>query len=148
MEDVANNLADSLKNIFKPSLENNPYTTYLTPKVYIGGTFNVSENFYLGLLSRTEMHQNNVIQSFTVSANASLARFLNATVSYSYSNNAFNNIGAGLSLRGGPFQLYVLTDYVMGFVYPDNTHAVNVWFGLNLTVGCKPHSLEDAPLVW
>jgi len=148
LEDVANNLLDSIQTIFKPVNTTDPYTTSLNPKVYIGGTFDLTENVYFGLLSRTEIHKKNIIQSFTFSANASLARFLNATLTYSYSNHSFNNIGAGLSLRGGPLQVYVLTDYALGLIHPDETKALGIWFGINLTFGCKARNFSDLPLIF
>ncbi|MCD6201757.1 MAG: hypothetical protein J7K46_08115 [Bacteroidales bacterium] len=148
LEDLVDNLLDSVQTIFKPTYTTNPYTTILNPKVYVGGTLNLTENVYFGLLSKTEIHKKNILQSFTLSANASLSRFLDATVSYSYSNHSFNSLGAGLSLRGGPLQVYVLTDYALGLIHPDETEALGVWFGINLTFGCKARNFSDLPLIF
>ncbi len=148
LEDVANNLLDSLQSVFEPVHTTDPYTTTLNPKIYFGGTFHLNDAVYLGLLSRTEIHKKNILQSFTLSANASVSRFLDATVTYSYSNHSFNNIGAGLSLRGGPLQIFVLTDYVLGFIHPDEASSLGVWLGVNLTFGCRGKSLSDTPLIW
>ncbi len=148
LKTIVDNLLDSVQTIFNPTYTTDPYTTTLNPKVYVGGTLNLTENVYFGLLSRTEIHKKNILQSFTLSANASLARFLDATVSYSYSNHSFNSVGAGLSLRGGPLQLYVLTDYALGMIHPDETEALGVWFGINLTFGCKARNFSDLPLIF
>jgi len=123
------------------------YTTTLAPKLYIGGTFNLVPSLSLGLLSRSEFRKKNVIQSFTFSANASVKRWLNFTLSYTYANHSYNNVGVSLSLRGGPIQFYIMTDYALGFLYPDTSHAVGGWFGLNLIFGCRERVMDDIPLI-
>lgn len=147
LEDVANALVDSLVDIFTPVDESAAYFTTLNPKIYVGGSYSFAENFSLGLLSRTELTGTKVIQSFTFSANAGLGRFLKTSLSYTLANNSYRNIGAGFSLRGGPFQLYILTDYGLGALYPDQTRALNVWFGMNFTFGCRKQVMKDPPLI-
>ncbi len=147
MEDVANDLLDSLQAVFDPQVEHQAYTTTLAPKLYLGGTFNLTPSLSLGLLSRSEFRQKNVLQSFTFSANAAVKRWLNFTLSYTYSNHTFDNLGAGLSLRGGPIQFYVMTDYALGLLYPDTSRSVGAWFGLNLIFGCRERVMDDLPLI-
>ena len=77
-------------------------------------------------------------------------------------NYSYNNLGVGFALRGGPLQLYFVTDriplsYSM-IEYSDNgstnkipmffdQRTLNFRFGLNLTFGCKEKGLKDQPLV-
>ncbi|NOY38411.1 MAG: hypothetical protein GXO83_12670 [Chlorobi bacterium] len=147
IDDVVNSLLDSLQQIFTPVEQSTAYFTSLNPKIYVGGSYSFAEHFSLGILSRTEIANKKLLQSFTFSANAGLGRFLTTSISYTLANNSYKNIGAGLSLRGGPFQLYVLTDYGLGALYPDETKALNVWFGLNFTFGCKPRLMSDPPMI-
>jgi len=146
LDDVAEQLLDSLVDIFQPSVEHEAYTTSLSPKLFIGGTYSVTPSVRLGVLSRTEFRQKNIIQSFTFSANTSVKRWLNFTFSYTLANNAYNNIGVGLSLRGGPIQFYFMTDYALGLAFPDKSRALGGWFGLNLLFGCKERVMDDLPL--
>ncbi len=145
--DVANALLDSLADIFTPVDQSVAYFTSLNPKIYLGGSYSFAENFSLGVLSRTEIADKKLVQSFTFSANAGLGRFLRTSLSYTLANNSYKNIGAGLSLRGGPFQLYLITDYGLGALYPDEAHALNVWFGFNFTFGCRKKLMTDPPMI-
>ncbi len=147
LEDVADNLLDSLEAVFKPRVEHNAYTTVLPPRLYLGGTFTLAPSLNLGLLSRTEFQEKNVIQSFTLSANAAVKRWLNFTLSYTFSNYSFNNLGAGLSLRGGPIQFYVMSDYALGLIHPDTSESLGVWFGINLIFGCRERVMDDLPMI-
>jgi len=61
--------------------------------------------------------------------------------------HTFDNVGAGLSLRGGPIQFYVMTDYALGLLYPDTSRSVGAWFGLNLIFGCRERVMDDLPLI-
>jgi hypothetical protein len=147
LEDVADNLLDSLEAVFRPRVEHTAYSTGLSPKLYAGGTFHLSPSVSLGILSRSEFRRRNIIQSFTFSVNTAVKRWLNFTASYTYSSHSFNNVGAGLSLRGGPIQFYIMTDYVLGYLYPDTSHALGGWFGLNLIFGCRERVMDDRPLI-
>ncbi len=147
LEDVADNLLDSLEAVFKPQVAHDAYTTTLAPKLYVGGTFNLTPSLSLGLLSRSEFRVKNVLQSFTFTANAAVKRWLNFSLSYTYSNHTFNNVGVGLSLRGGPIQFYVMSDYALGLLYPDTSRSVGAWFGLNLIFGCRERVMDDLPLI-
>ncbi len=147
LEDVADHLLDSLEAVFKPRVEHTAYNTALSPKLYAGGTFNLTPSVSLGILSRSEFRRKNIIQSFTFTVNTAVKRWLNFTASYTYSNHSYNNVGAGLSLRGGPIQFYFMTDYVLGYLYPDTSHALGGWFGLNLMFGCRERVMDDHPLI-
>ncbi len=156
--EIADNLLDSLITTFKPRVTNNAYTTWLPMKVYIGGAFNLTEKVHFGVLSKTTFQKSKIWQSFTASANAEVGRFLTTSLSYSIINGTYNNIGFGLGIRGGPFQLYFITDKVIynfskykisgenTILLPSNISSLNFRFGLNLVFGCKPKMLDDRPL--
>lgn len=147
LDDVADQLLDSLEAVFQPVVKHDAYSTTLAPKLYLGGTFNLTPSISLGVLSRSEFRQKNILQSFTFTANASVKRWLNFTLSYTLANNSYNNIGAGLSLRAGPIQFYFMSDYALGYLHPDTSHALGGWFGLNLIFGCRERVMDDLPLV-
>ena len=157
--DVVEAFGDSLLNTFKPVDTYNPYTTWTSAKVYIGGVFHLSEKIHFGILSKTIIQHGKLWQSFTASANATVARFLTTSLSYSITNSTYNNIGFGLGIRGGPFQIYFITDKIFyklskynfegdtSILLPSDLNNFNFRFGLNLMFGCKPGKYKDLPLI-
>lgn len=156
------NLGDSIVDIFELTGSDDPYTTWLPTKIYIGGTYRILPNVSVGLLSRSEIYDGKIRQSVTLSANTLLANFFSFSLSYSIMNYAYNNMGIGIGIRGGPLQLYFVTDriplsYSMIEISENgdtqkipmffDQHTLNFRFGLNLTFGCREKGLKDKPLV-
>ncbi len=133
--DPADNLLDSLKGIFSIDDTQNSFSRGLPTRIYLGGTYDLHRTFSLGLLSRSEIYQNNLEQALTLSGNLNLGRRLSTSVSYSMMNNSYNNFGMGLSLRGLMFQFYMITDNLNTIFYPHRTNSVNLWFGFNMMFG-------------
>ena len=133
--DPADNLLDSLKGIFSINDTQNSFNRGLPTRIYLGGTYDLHRSFSLGLLSRSEIYQNNLDQALTLSGNLNLGRRLSTSVSYSMMNNSYNNFGMGLSLRGLMFQFYMITDNLNSVFYPHRTSSVNLWFGFNMMFG-------------
>ena len=121
----------------------------------------------LGVLSRSEYFGKKIRQSVSLSANAFLARFLDLTVSYNMMNQTYNNLGVGLGIKGGPLQIYVITDKIPisftkvevsdpasdfadlnGVVFPTEWSTFNVRFGVNLLFGCKRRRFNDKPMIF
>lgn len=160
--DVAEAMLDSIADIFMPLTQEEAYKTMLPAKVYLGGTFNVSEKLNLGFLSRSQIYKGKIQQAFTISANTNLGNALITSVSYTMSNNSYNNLGVGLSFRGGPFQFYFISDHipvtfnkmqfkdngnVTSFPFPADLKRINIRFGLNIVFGCNPKRFKDKPLL-
>lgn len=141
--DPGENLLDSLKGVFKINDSGNSFNKGLPARVYLGGTYNLSPGFSLGLLSRSEIYQRGFEQAVTLSANSNLGRWLSASVSYSAMNNSYNNFGAGLMLRAAGFQLYVMSDNLNAVFSPQRANSANVWFGLNFVFGRRQPKTKD-----
>ena len=60
-----------------------------------------------------------------------------ASVSWSYMNRSFSNVGIGLAYGRSPVQLYLVSDNILGFFWPMSAKNVNVRFGVNLHFGCR-----------
>ena len=88
---------------------------------------------------------------------------LMTSVSYTMSNNSYNNLGVGLSFRGGPFQFYLVSDHIpvtfnklqfedngdeTSFPFPTDLKRINIRFGLNFVFGCNPKRFKDRPLLF
>ncbi len=160
--EVAEAMLDSIADIFKPLSQEEAYITMLPTKIYLGGTFNVCEKLNLGLLSRSQIYKGKIQQALTISANTNLGNALMTSVSYTMSNNSYNNLGVGRSFRGGPFQFYFVSDHIpvtfnkyqfedngdiTSIPFPINLKRINIRFGLNFVFGCNPKKFKDKPLL-
>ncbi len=158
-EHMAEDLADSIKNTFTLANAEDPYTTFLNGKIYLGGRYNIHEKISFGFLSRTGIVRGKVRQQVTFSTNFNPFREFNASISYSIMNNTYNNLGIGISTNLGPFDLYIISDNVP-VVYrkivstpaliPHKARTFNLRIGLNLVFGYNKlkRIQRDKPLVF
>jgi hypothetical protein len=137
IEDVFEDLTDSITNEFRIRDKIGSYSIGLPTKIYVGGTYQVHNKVNLGALSRTEIFNGKVQSSLTLSANARFFRNLSTSLSYTAVNNSYNNIGFGLTAKLGPLQFYTVTDNVMAAIKPNSMQTANIRFGFNLLFGCK-----------
>ena len=159
-EDEAENLLDSIVDLFDIQNEGNAYTTYLTPKIYLGGSVNITDQLNFGILSRSEIYGGKIRESLTFSANTLLAKILTFSLSYSMMNNTYDNLGMGFGINGGPLQFYLVSDHIPVtfnkirfedngdetiIPIPASLRSINLRFGLNLIFGCK--RMHDRPLI-
>ncbi len=151
LDSVINEALDSISNdlIFAPG---SAYSQRLNTKLYVGASFHLTPKISFGILSRTDFLKEKVAEQITASANLTTGRLLNFTLSYSYMQANFSNVGAGISLNAGPLNLYLVSDNALNILFwPEQTRSVNVWLGLNLMFGYKPIMKElylDRPLVY
>ncbi len=160
---IGNKILDTIKNVFKAY--NNPNTAYRTilpSKVYLGATFNLGEKVSFGLLSMTEIFQGKVRESVSVSANLMPIKMFSTSFSYSLLQNKYHDVGFGLSLKTGPWNMYYLFDYLpttfdkykaknsnIRFPLPVYSNAFSMKLGFNVVFGCnrKKKQLRDVPLI-
>ena len=135
----ADNYRDSVIRIFEPELQRNAYSTFLTPKFYLGGVYQWKEFIGFGALMRFEFYKYVLHPSFTLSANTRLTKWFGATISYSIMNSTYTNIGLALIFKVGPVQGFLASDNVVGFIWPQSTRNINLRMGLNLKFGCKKY---------
>ena len=148
LDSVFSDMGDSLDS-FLQFTQGRAYSKRLNSKLYIGASYSVTPNINFGLLSRTDFLRHHIAQQITASANFSAGRFFNFTLSYTYKDSYLKNIGAGLSFLAGPLNIYVISDNALNAVFwPQETHSVNFWFGMNFMFGCKPNIDGDRPLIY
>ncbi len=127
------------------------YSRRLNTKLYVGASWYASPNISFGLLSRTDFLRENVVEQLTASANLKAGRFLHFTLSYSYINSYYKNIGAGISINAGPLNLYVISDNTLNAVFwPQEVQSANLWVGMNFIFGYRQFTKDDLdrPLVY
>ena len=131
-------LTDQLKDSLQLRSRGKAYTTMVSPKLYLGATYQLNRTFYVGGLFRASLVDKMFIPSLTASVNGRLMRNVSASVSYSITRGSYVNLGAGLTAKLGPFQLYLETDNLLACNYT-NTQSANARFGINLLFGHKDH---------
>jgi hypothetical protein len=157
-DEVGNEMLDSLKNAFKVSESDDPFTTYLPFGVTAGGRYKLTQSLSLGLLSYTRFIGEQVKEALTLSVNANIRSSFSASLSYTGVNNSYDNIGAGLAFRTGIFQFYMLTDMIpfsWNKIVTDNNsipvpvsfNTINLRLGLNLVFGNRMNEDHDKPIV-
>jgi hypothetical protein len=148
--DPGEELWDSLKNDLKVKVSQDPYTTMMTGRVYLGVAYDLAERVRFGGVFRTRIYDYKLYNQFTVSANVRPLSFFSASVSYSVYGNSYMNLGLGLSMRLGPFNMYFITDQApSAYFWPEEFASLNFRLGLNIAWGCRaiPKAMKDRPLI-
>jgi len=130
-------MTDSLTKHFDLVESKESYWSPLSTKIFVTGTYTINEKNKIGLLVREDFFNRTAHQSFTATYNRKFASWLYLTVSASYFNRTFTNVGAGLAILGGPFEFYAASDNVMGAIWPENFRNVPIHFGMNFIFGYK-----------
>jgi hypothetical protein len=98
-------------------------------------------------------------ESLTLSANVNLGNSLSTSFSYSIANHQYDNLGAGLALRIGIFQFYMLADKIpvtwnnikvdsnSTILLPTSWNTFNLRLGMNLAFGNRNKKKEDKPML-
>ena len=147
--DPAGDLLDSLQEATKLNYSEEGFLHFLGPKIFVGGNYQLTRKVDFGFLSRTTFFGGDVNQSFTLSANTRPIPGVSFSASYSVMNRAFNNLGLGVGLRLGPFQVYTVSDVVSAGLWPGHTKAFNLRLGLNLVFGANrmKRIMDDEPMI-
>lgn len=155
-EELINWTLDSLQNTFYKKAVSDPFATYLSPGVTAAASYSPVKAFTFGILSHTKFIGRQVRESLTLSANMNLWNALSATCSYTAVNHRYDNLGAGISLRGGWLQLYALVDnipvrwtkYTSGndsYPLPEDWNTLHARVGVNLVFGNKDKNKSSEP---
>lgn len=141
--DLFDNEYEKMEESFKPQKSDfgtEAFDMNLPTKVYLGGTYELSPKFNLGLLNRYYKHGHFSQNTVTVSGNAMLSDFLSLTGSYSVIGNSVSNLGFGMGVRMGFLQLYAVGDNLLALAHPARVQYANARFGVNFLFGRKKHS--------
>jgi hypothetical protein len=158
IDELGKDMLDSLKNAFVVSNTKAPYTTYLPFGISFGGSYSVTKQFSVGLLSYSRIIGTQVREALTLSANINLGNSLSTTLSYTAENHQYDNLGAGLAFRAGTVQFYLVTDRIpvmwnrikddnTNIILPANWNTFNLRLGMNLVFGNRPKEKIDKPMI-
>jgi len=142
-------IGDSLSEHFAIETTYDPYTSYLTPKAYLGVTYNVTKHDQFGLLIKGKFPENNFLTSYTLNYRRTFGKILALYLNYTFQQR-MDHWGVGMSVKAGPVMLYVLNDMANAILDPTKASAYNVQFGISFVFGTPkpykgrlPTSIED-----
>jgi hypothetical protein len=162
-EVLEDSIEEDLKNNY--SYTNESYSTALRTKIYASMEYIVDHNNFVSLSLYSSFVRSRWRRGMGLAYNYHLGNFLSATASYSIYNRSYSNVGFGVSVNLGPFEIYCLTDNILAFgtlnprdnFLSDAESSINIdtkkvrngqiHFGFNLTFGRdkkeKPIDEED-----
>jgi hypothetical protein len=159
-DQIAQAMVDSLKNSFVIKDDHLGFTTYLPVGVSVGGSFNLTKSFSLGILSHSVITGKQLREALTVSANLNAGNAFSTSISYTAENNRYDNLGAGLAFRAGFFQFYLIADKIpvmwnkiilqtsnKTVPLPYSWNTINLRLGFNLAFGNKMKKKNDKPML-
>ena len=147
-------LIDSISQSFRFETSQQPYFTSLTPKLYVGAMYQLTEKVNVSALTRTEFFDYRPHFALTLAANYSPLPYLHGTLSYSIMNNSFDNLGFGIAVGDGPVQFYLVSDHIpvfyvrdsqCGLIWPYSAQTMNIRIGMNLLFGCGENNPSSRP---
>ncbi len=142
--DLHETVIDSINETFRFELQEHNYFTWLPSSVYLGGMYKFHPLLHIGALFRAEFYQKTLLPAFTLSANSNLNNWATAHVSYTIANNYFGNLGVGATAKLGFVNWYIVTDNIIGIIFPQKAKNLNIRMGCNLVFGKEKAS---APLL-
>ncbi|NCA78679.1 MAG: OmpA family protein [Sphingobacteriia bacterium] len=128
----------------------NSYNEMVMMNANVGIEYGILNNkISFGLLSRTKVKGTVATEEVTLAANFRPAEWFKTSLSYSFVNGRWNNLGLGLNLRVGPINTFLIADYIPlnwalidkgdgsgnTMSVPYNTQRVNLQMGMCLNIG-------------
>ena len=138
---------DSLENTFQIDSSRNPYTVATIPRFNVGGNYHLNDAHNVGLLFSGEVYKGQFNPAVTASFNSKFGKWFNTSVSYSYMNRSFANLGLGFALNLGPVQWYVISDNVLAPVFPQVAKTAHLHTGWNLVLGREEKDTDEDGII-
>lgn len=150
---------DTLQSAYNAQTTSDAYLTALSPKLYLGFCYSPVRQIKLSVLSRSEYIFRKIRQQYTTSLTLYPAQFLGFTFSYTIADKVYDNLGFGMVLRSGFFQMYLMSERIpltydkvknssVPYV-PVYMKNANFRFGINLVFGSNPRRklMKDKPFL-
>jgi hypothetical protein len=130
-------IKDSISDLFSFDEFNDPYTTPLTPKWYFGAKYKFTEKHRVYTTFNLQFFRAGLRPAFALGYEFKLQQNFGLTVSYSIISGSYANVGFGLQVKGGPVQIYLMSDNLLAAFNAFNYQAIHYRFGINLLFGKK-----------
>ncbi len=111
------------------------YRTWLHPKFYLSATYQLAQRTHVGVNLYAVVNRR-FYPAFTVGITQGVGRVFDVALSASLNQRTLSNIGLGLMVKPGPFQIYMLADNLYApLVDPLTFTNINLRVGINLVFG-------------
>jgi hypothetical protein len=138
---------DSLQENFEP--QEGRIASYRTPlpaRTYVSAVYEIRKTLTVGAMFSAERFRGRFVPGITASLNKEFGRRIGTSLTYTITNNSFNNVGAGLSLNFAPIQFYIVGDNLLRAPwvmmtdknmnsYVNSMQYFNLRLGLNFVFG-------------
>ncbi len=136
-------LLDSIADAFVIKSSENNYKTKIGPKFFLAGNYAVNSWIDAGLMIHGKYYNEHLYMAYSLTGNAELSRLFNASMTYTMFGSGSANLGLGMVFNLGFFQLYLITDNILGIKYdpelnlpwPATSQNVDFKFGMNFKFG-------------
>ncbi|MDR2774042.1 MAG: DUF5723 family protein [Tannerella sp.] len=112
------------------------FSQWLAPEVMAGVSYPVMEYMRVGVTGYAAISSVGVPWAFTATALTDNTSRVFGALSYTVTGNSFVNVGAGLGVRLGAFNLHATTDNILALFNPVSQRYATVQFGINFKFGC------------
>jgi hypothetical protein len=130
-------LSDTLKSIVDLNyVGGESFSQWLAPEIMAGFSYPVVEYIRLGVTGYAGISSAGVPWALTATALTDNTSMVFGSLSYTVTNNSFVNIGAGLGVRLGAFNLHAITDNILAVFNPSSQKYATIQFGINFKFGC------------
>lgn len=132
VNDRLNEIVDSLLKKFDITESWHSYKTTMTAKIYLAGTFKLSEDEKVGAILRSEIINKKWRPSFTATYYRQIFDEFGVIGSLTIANRSYTNIGVGAYYNYAPVQIYFVTDNIPGLFVPETQKFATIHFGVNI----------------
>lgn len=137
------NPLDSLKDSYTFASNQGGFSTSLSTKVYLSGTYFIKQDLKAGVVLRSEFTGLGTLTSFGINIQKNFGKILNVGLMYSIQNGTYANLGANLGLKLGPIQFFAVSDNLLVALNPLAGSNANMRFGINIAINDKEKFRDD-----
>lgn len=131
-ESNTDQLLDSITDIFALEKESISYRTQLKSKLFIGANYKLNKFFDADALIYGRFFNGTFYPSTMVGLGFNVGKAITIKGTYAATNQSYDNVGAGIVLKAGAFQIYGMLDNVLGLSQLDYAKNLTGSFGINL----------------
>lgn len=131
-------IIDSILDDFERDTIRKPYRTYLNPKFYASVSYDIFRRTTVGF-SVSGVYNKKLYPALTLGLSQGAGRYFNLLATVSYNQKTLRNLGVGLVIKPGPFQIYLIADNLYPLINPLYTTNLNFRIGMNLVFGWVKH---------
>jgi hypothetical protein len=112
------------------------FSQWLTPEIMAGVSYPVIEYMRAGATGYAGISSAGMPWALTLTAFTDNTSHIFGALSYTVTQSSFVNVGAGLGVRLGAFNLHVMTDNVLSYLNFVSQRYATFQFGINFKFGC------------